>query len=103
MKNKSRILLHGVQKVSRHASIKSQNHQILQKLGKRLTELLDEDQWAECEEMLRAAGVTHNIEAALEVEILGLKSLLQEIFNTVSMNSNSSLCQRIIEALDEKN
>ena len=32
----------------------------LQKLAKRLTELLDEDQWAECEALLIAAGMTHN-------------------------------------------
>jgi len=30
----------------------------LQKLGKRLAELLDEDQWAECEALLLAAGIT---------------------------------------------
>ena len=30
----------------------------LQKLGARLAELLDEDQWAECEGLLLAAGVT---------------------------------------------
>lgn len=30
----------------------------LRKLGKRLSELLDEDQWAECEAMLFSAGVT---------------------------------------------
>jgi hypothetical protein len=30
----------------------------LQKLGERLAELLDEDQWAECEALLLAAGVT---------------------------------------------
>jgi acetyl-CoA carboxylase beta subunit len=32
----------------------------LQKLARRLTELLDEDQWAECEALLIAAGLTHN-------------------------------------------
>ena len=32
-----------------------------QKLGARLTELLDEDQWAECEALLLAAGVTPNV------------------------------------------
>ena len=32
----------------------------LRKLGKRLAELLDEDQWAECEALLIAAGLTHN-------------------------------------------
>lgn len=32
----------------------------LKKLGKRLSELLDEDQWAECESLLLAAGVTPN-------------------------------------------
>ncbi len=32
----------------------------LQKLGARLAELLDEDQWAECEALLLAAGVTPN-------------------------------------------
>jgi hypothetical protein len=31
-----------------------------QKLGARLTELLDEDQWAECEALLLAAGVAPN-------------------------------------------
>lgn len=30
----------------------------LQRLGDRLAELLDEDQWAECEALLLAAGVT---------------------------------------------
>lgn len=30
----------------------------LQKLARRLTELLDEDQWAECEALLIAAGLT---------------------------------------------
>ena len=34
----------------------------LQKLAKRLTELLDEDQWAECEALLIAAGLTHNVQ-----------------------------------------
>ena len=34
----------------------------LQKLGVRLSELLDEDQWAECEALLLAAGVTPNAE-----------------------------------------
>jgi hypothetical protein len=32
----------------------------LKKLGKRLSELLDEDQWAECEALLLSAGVTPN-------------------------------------------
>lgn len=32
----------------------------LQKLGARLAELLDEDQWAECEALLLEAGVTPN-------------------------------------------
>lgn len=31
-----------------------------QTLGARLAELLDEDQWAECEALLISAGVTHN-------------------------------------------
>jgi hypothetical protein len=30
------------------------------KLGARLADLLDEDQWAECESLLLAAGVTPN-------------------------------------------
>ncbi len=30
----------------------------LRKLGKRLSEMLDEDQWAECEALLLAAGIT---------------------------------------------
>lgn len=34
-----------------------------QKLGARLTELLDEDQWAECEALLLAAGVTPNADS----------------------------------------
>ena len=34
----------------------------LQKLGKRLSELLDEDQWKECEALLLAAGVTPNVQ-----------------------------------------
>ena len=34
----------------------------LQKLGARLTALLDEDQWAECEALLLAAGVRPNVE-----------------------------------------
>lgn len=33
-----------------------------QKLGARLAYLLDEDQWAECEALLLAAGVTPNAE-----------------------------------------
>ena len=37
-----------------------QQNEHLQKLGARLSELLDEDQWAECEALLRAAGVTPN-------------------------------------------
>ena len=32
----------------------------LKRLGSRLAELLDEDQWAECETLLLAAGVTPN-------------------------------------------
>lgn len=36
----------------------------LQKLARRLTELLDEDQWAECEALLIAAGLTHNAEVS---------------------------------------
>lgn len=36
------------------------NYQKLQRLGARLAELLDEDQWAECEALLLAAGVMPN-------------------------------------------
>lgn len=32
----------------------------LKRLGARLAEMLDEDQWAECEALLLAAGVTPN-------------------------------------------
>ena len=36
--------------------------ELLQKLGKRLAELLDEDQFAECEKLLIDAGVVPNAE-----------------------------------------